>query len=936
MSGPRPYQAAAGGYDFSQSMSVDRQFKFGPRDSHSLSVDQTLAHLFDTLTVECSGVLVQPQWKHFRHIQMLKSDRIRLSNGIWRSWHLQFQKRRAPLYCRFDIEPKLEHHNIQESVVLEGKYWKRKESAVATEYRKWRLHYHKKNKKRPEDPYLAEVKLRGTVVMEKLLRQSQTMLTNQPKASFFTNTMDTDPLFYLMDTSSSFGDSGMGIGLQQPNLDMLNPMLDDFLNKLEPMDVALPRSLGGVSFSAPSQPPTSTVQLLATPSFGAQGTPSLLTYQTPYTMSTQQDGFTPPPQQDGFTPPPPQQDAFTPPPPQQNAFTPPPPQQQSLSPTAFLNMSPAESGRGNLDLSQLSNYPMKPEPLLNEPNSSNQSACLYSLPTYPQGSGPAGYGSMSMSTSEDVYSMQASIQRKVDDMEGMFSVTPSQLLPSKHTSPHHHTSTPDSFQFPTTSTLTEANQYTPTPSGSHMTSARDHMMNQPSFVRVSSAGNLITSSPVPSSRPPLERGKSEPIQRLREQVQKLSAQNEKQILEIDKQKSLAERQYSELLHTVLQQAATGNASEQQKLALQSVFSNPGLVNILRDVLSTMPPPGVGDQTASGQVVQRVGGASPALKMPLSELHTKRSGLASDVTSPPNIMSPTDFAKVTGVSDFQSRLLVAAASQAAQSTTTSTPLTPLTYSNYISGGSDSETTPTGAALAQLRMKPAHKLSSNEKVVYKEMRRQSHISAEQKRRGSIKQGFDHLQSLVVNLSAYPSGKVSKAVVLEKTIEHVHHCTLVREERDRKVLALKKEIEELNSAIAHCQEMLPASGVPATRQRFEENRQRFREYVQRRTQQNYKFWIFSVILKQLFESYNSMVSTGSVDELCRTVLAWFEQNCALPALRPVVMDSLRELSQKTSILTDPSQVPRQLAQYAQQEMQLHRQEQEKARTTRFSSFS
>ena len=29
----------------------------------------------------------------------------------------------------------------------------------------------------------------------------------------------------------------------------------------------------------------------------------------------------------------------------------------------------------------------------------------------------------------------------------------------------------------------------------------------------------------------------------------------------------------------------------------------------------------------------------------------------------------------------------------------------------------------------------------------------------------QGFDHLQSLVINLSAYPSGKVSKATILEK---------------------------------------------------------------------------------------------------------------------------------------------------------------------------
>lgn len=95
--------------------------------------------------------------------------------------------------------------------------------------------------------------------------------------------------------------------------------------------------------------------------------------------------------------------------------------------------------------------------------------------------------------------------------------------------------------------------------------------------------------------------------------------------------------------------------------------------------------------------------------------------------------------------------------------------------------------------------------------------------------------------------------------------------------------------------------------------------------------------------------MVSTGNSEELCRTVLAWFEQNCTLPSLRPgerilcpihhtynrwcrsscplalfplvVVMSSLRELSMKTSILTDPSQVPHQLTQFAKQDMQRKR---------------
>jgi MAX-like protein X len=218
---------------------------------------------------------------------------------------------------------------------------------------------------------------------------------------------------------------------------------------------------------------------------------------------------------------------------------------------------------------------------------------------------------------------------------------------------------------------------------------------------------------------------------------------------------------------------------------------------------------------------------------------------------------------------------------------------------------------------MKLKSSRGLSSEQKEVYKEIRRQSHISAEQKRRGTIKQGFDQLQSLVIDPSSYPSGKVSKAAVLEKTVEFIEHAHREREQRERQMQALRKEQEELNAAITKCQENLPASGVPVTRQRFEENRRRFQEYVQQRTLQNYKFWIYSIILQQLFDSYNSTVSTGNQDELCRTVLAWFEQNCSLHALRPVVMNSLKELSTKTSILSEPSQVPQQLVQYAKEQL-------------------
>ena len=43
------------------------------------------------------------------------------------------------------------------------------------------------------------------------------------------------------------------------------------------------------------------------------------------------------------------------------------------------------------------------------------------------------------------------------------------------------------------------------------------------------------------------------------------------------------------------------------------------------------------------------------------------------------------------------------------------------------------------------------------------------------------------------------------------------------------------------------------------------------------------FSVLMRQLFEEYNNMVSTANVEEFCRTVLGWLEQHCSLPALRP-----------------------------------------------------
>ncbi|XP_054700703.1 MLX-interacting protein isoform X2 [Grus americana] len=186
-----------------------------------------------------------------------------------------------------------------------------------------------------------------------------------------------------------------------------------------------------------------------------------------------------------------------------------------------------------------------------------------------------------------------------------------------------------------------------------------------------------------------------------------------------------------------------------------------------------------------------------------------------------------------------------------------------------------------------------------------RRMKHIS-EQKRRFNIKIGFSTLNSLV----SANSKSISHAITLQKTVEYIAKLQQERTQMQEETRRLREEIEELNATIISCQQQLPATGVPITRQRFNHMRRMFDEYVRSRTLQNWKFWIFSIIIKPLFESFNRMVSTTSFKDLNQTAMAWLDQHCSLPVLRPMVLNTLRHLSTTTSILSDPSRLPEQAA--------------------------
>lgn len=278
-----------------------------------------------------------------------------------------------------------------------------------------------------------------------------------------------------------------------------------------------------------------------------------------------------------------------------------------------------------------------------------------------------------------------------------------------------------------------------------------------------------------------------------------------------------------------------------------------------------------------------------------------------------------LAAVTTVSHLQNQVLVGAANQVFGNLALpgKVVLPPVSVASNVAAATTMNCVTQGNSLVvdgesrvTSQPKPFRPKSETERVQYKEHRRVSHINAEQKRRCNIKNGFDTLHHLVPSLGQNPNGKVSKAAMLQKAGEYIKQLKGERAQLQEEAILLRKQIESLNQAIKVCQSQLPATGAPVPCQRPNKIHKMFEEYVRNRTLQNWKFWIFSIIIRPLLESYNNTVSTANMDDLCKTVLTWLEQHCSLVALRPGVFNSLKHLSTTTNILSDPNQIQEEAA--------------------------
>ncbi|XP_019522634.1 PREDICTED: max-like protein X isoform X1 [Hipposideros armiger] len=171
----------------------------------------------------------------------------------------------------------------------------------------------------------------------------------------------------------------------------------------------------------------------------------------------------------------------------------------------------------------------------------------------------------------------------------------------------------------------------------------------------------------------------------------------------------------------------------------------------------------------------------------------------------------------------------------------------------------------------------------KESYKDRRRRAHTQAEQKRRDAIKRGYDDLQTIVPTCQqqdfSIGSQKLSKAIVLQKTIDYIQFLHKEKKKQEEEVSTLRKDVMALKIMKVNYEQIVKA---------HQDNPHEGEDQVSDQV----KFNVFQGIMDSLFQSFNASISMASFQELSACVFSWIEEHCKPQTLREIVIGVLHQL--------------------------------------------
>lgn len=174
-------------------------------------------------------------------------------------------------------------------------------------------------------------------------------------------------------------------------------------------------------------------------------------------------------------------------------------------------------------------------------------------------------------------------------------------------------------------------------------------------------------------------------------------------------------------------------------------------------------------------------------------------------------------------------------------------------------------------------------SKSNLSYKERRREAHTQAEQKRRDAIKKGYDYLQDLVPTCTNQDSSncgyKVSKAIVLQKSIDYIQHVQSQKKKQEDDLASLRKEVIALQIMRTNYETLVKAhQAQPNSKDAFVPGK--------------IKFHVFQLLMDSLFQSFNENVSMKNFSELSGCVFTWLEEQCKPQLLQELMCKILQQV--------------------------------------------
>lgn len=178
-----------------------------------------------------------------------------------------------------------------------------------------------------------------------------------------------------------------------------------------------------------------------------------------------------------------------------------------------------------------------------------------------------------------------------------------------------------------------------------------------------------------------------------------------------------------------------------------------------------------------------------------------------------------------------------------------------------------------------------------------RRKAHTAAEKKRRDAIRQGYDDLASLVPScqdVDPLSATKLSKAVILSKTIDYIEQISSDAEHDENELRKLQKETTGLKIMLGNYDSIIKSHRANHTYN------------VSANNSDSAKLQFFQNFTEELFKSFDSEVKCDNFQNLSNGMLHWSERHCKPELLHHIFDVGLnRDMESRTAVGTGNSQM-------------------------------